>query len=582
MKGGLAKDTGRVLLKGTLSDGLYHLEGVAVKLVGELEHSDSNTTTTSPPADSGPVTSSQLAHSNPSPSAHYPTSQPAQSPTSPLAHPSTHPTSSPIDPFFLNPSNLNAADNSPLSTSSSSSTSPLPISHSNTLPENFHPNTIPLPSHPMTTRAKAGIFKPKTLLSTSLIDRSLTESTKVKDTLATPSWKKAMDEENSDETIQQYKAQLVAKGFHQNPSVDFFETFSLVVKATTIRIVLSLVVSKDWYLRQLDFHNAFLNGSLTEDVYMVQSSGYVNSNFPNYVCKLNNAIYGLKQAPRAWNTALTNELLKLGFINSKSNSSLFIFRKHNCVILFLVYVDDVIVTGNNSVEIGRLITMLDVKFALKDLGPLHYFLGFQIHYLESEFIMNKEKYVEGLLHKHQLTDLKPAPSPSVLGKHLSITNGIPLEDPFIYQSTFGALQYLTNTRLDISYIVNHLSQFLQKPTGLPWQAVKRRRLQPNLVFHARTKHIEIDVHFVRDQVLRSALEVQYIPSSDQLADCLTKPLTNSHFHYLRSKLGVIELPSRLRGNVREGCHISNTHGSSTNATSTSSRNYQKIPEHSNG
>ncbi|KAA0057477.1 Copia protein [Cucumis melo var. makuwa] len=379
---------------------------------------------------------------------------------------------------------------------------------------------------------------------------------------------------------------------------------------------------------------------------MIQPPGYVNSTFPDYVCKLNKAIYGLKQAPRAWNIALTHELLKLGFINSKSDSSLFIFRKHNCVILFLVYVDDVIVTSNNSAEIGRLITMLDAKFALKDLGPLHYFLRFQIHYLESSFIMNQEKYIDDLLHKLQLTDLKPASSPSVLGKRLSISDGIPLKDPFMYQSTIVALQYLTNTRSNISYIVNHLSQFLQKPTDLHWQAVKRvlryisgtkhygilfqsntdlsitafsdadwasnindrksvaaycvfvgnnldswslkkqnvvarssteseyralahatseivwitqllselsilihpkpilwcdnisvGALATNPVFHARTKHIEIDVHFVHDQVLCSALEVRYIPSSDQLADCLTKPLTHSHFYYLRSKLG---------------------------------------------
>ena len=151
-----------------------------------------------------------------------------------------------------------------------------------------------------------------------------------------------------------------------------------MVKATITRVVLSLAVSKGWYLRQLDFHNAFHNGSLAEDVYMIQPSGYINSTFPNYVCKLDKAIYGLKQTPRAWNTALTNELLRLGFLNSKSNSSLFIFRKHNSVILFLVYVDDVIVTGNNFVELGRLIIMLDAKFALKDLGPLHYFLEFQI------------------------------------------------------------------------------------------------------------------------------------------------------------------------------------------------------------
>ena len=126
-----------------------------------------------------------------------------------------------------------------------------------------------------------------------------------------------------------------------------------------------------------------------------------------------------------------------------------------------------------------------------------------------------------------------------------------------------------------NYFLNSLFQFiLNLFCGVI--TLVQRRLQPNPVFHARTKHIEIDVHFVRDQVLRRALEVQYIPSSDQLADCLTKPLTHSHFYYLRSKLRVIELPSRLRENIRKGCHTSNTHGSSTNAISSFSRNYKKF------
>lgn len=76
-------------------------------------------------------------------------------------------------------------------------------------------------------------------------------------------------------------------------------------------------------------------------------------------------------------------------------------------------------------------------------------------------------------------------------------------------------------------------------------------LAANLVFHARTKHIKIDVHFVREQVLEGALEVRYVPSADQLADCLTKSLTISQFTYLRSKLGVVELPTRLRGDIKE-------------------------------
>ncbi|KAL4028032.1 hypothetical protein IC575_011224 [Cucumis melo] len=210
-------------------------------------------------------------------------------------------------------------------------------------------------------------------------------------------------------SIQRHKARLVAKGFHQNPGIDFFETFSPIIKASTVRVVLNLAVSKGWNLQHLDFNNAFLNGELSEDVYMSQPAGYVHPHFPDYVCKLNKAIYGLKQAPRAWNTTLSTELLRLGFVNSRSDSSLFIFPT----------------------------------------------------------------YVEDLLYKLQLTDLKPAPSPSVLGKHLSLGEGTPLADPLIYRSTIGVLQYLTNTRPDISYIVNHLSQFLQKPIDHHWQAVKR-------------------------------------------------------------------------------------------------------------
>ncbi|KAE8650825.1 hypothetical protein Csa_017512, partial [Cucumis sativus] len=87
-------------------------------------------------------------------------------------------------------------------------------------------------------------------------------------------------------------------------------------------------------------------------------------------------------------------------------------------------------------------------------------------------------------------------------------------------------------------------------------------LATNPMFHARTKHIEIHVHFVCDQVLRDVLEVQYIPSTDQLVDNLNKPFTHSHFQCLRSKLGIIQLLSHLRGNIREKCHISNTHSSS--------------------
>ena len=100
-------------------------------------------------------------------------------------------------------------------------------------------------------------------------------------------------------TIDRYKAQLVAWGFSQISALDFGETFSLVIKHTTIRLILSLAVTLGWTMKQSDVKNAFLHGFLKEKVFMEQPLGFINKDLPNHVCKLNCSLYGLKQAPRA-------------------------------------------------------------------------------------------------------------------------------------------------------------------------------------------------------------------------------------------------------------------------------------------
>ena len=104
---------------------------------------------------------------------------------------------------------------------------------------------------------------------------------------------------NSDDSILRYKARLVAKGFHQQAGIDYHETFNPVIKSATMRLVLAIVVSYNWTLRQLDVSNAFLHGVLKEDVYMQQPPSYVDPIHPSYVCKLHKSLHGLKQAPRA-------------------------------------------------------------------------------------------------------------------------------------------------------------------------------------------------------------------------------------------------------------------------------------------
>nr|GEW20723.1 serine/threonine-protein kinase TOR isoform X2 [Tanacetum cinerariifolium] len=196
-------------------------------------------------------------------------------------------------------------------------------------------------------------------------------------------------------TITRYKARFVAKGFRQQPGIDFHETFSPVVKSTTIRAVLSLAVTNDLPLRQLDIQNAFLHENLKEQVYMKQPPGFIDPQRPNHVCLLHKSLYGLKQAPCAWFERLSKALFDLGFKGSKTDPSLFIYSRGGTLLYILVYVDDIIVTGNNKGTIDNIICQLGSAFALKDLGSLNYFLGIEIvPHVSGIFLSEKKKDAE--------------------------------------------------------------------------------------------------------------------------------------------------------------------------------------------
>jgi len=154
-------------------------------------------------------------------------------------------------------------------------------------------------------------------------------------------------------SIERHKARLVARGFSQQYGLDYDETFSPVAKLTTVRVLLALAASKNWNLWQMDVKNAFLHGELDREIYMDQPMGFQSQDHPEYVCKLRKALYGLKQTPRAWYGKIVEFLTHSGYLVTSADASLFIKAKEEKLAIVLVYVDDLIITGDCEEEIFR-------------------------------------------------------------------------------------------------------------------------------------------------------------------------------------------------------------------------------------
>ncbi|GKE72203.1 retrovirus-related pol polyprotein from transposon RE1 [Tanacetum coccineum] len=351
-----------------------------------------------------------------------------------------------------------------------------------------------------------------------------------------------------------------------------------------VRTLLVVVVHHNWHIAQLDINNAFLHGDLHEEVYMNLPPGYNHTfTLSQPVFKLQKSLYGLKQANRQWFTKLTTFLLHHSFTQSYADTSLLTCRKGTDFLALLIYVDDILLNGNNITLIQHFKKQLDLTFKL----------------LQTANVLN-------IKPSHILVD------PTV---KLNDTNGEPLTNPSLYRAIVGKIIYLTFTRPELSYVAHALSQFSHSPRTPHWKALvkvlryiklcpgqglfiplennlklqaycdsdwancsetKRSsteaeyrsfadctceitwllsllqdlQIQPpkpipiycynqssialasNPIQHARTKHIEIDCHFVREKIKSGHILPIFIPSSQQTADALTKGLSRSPFKVL--------------------------------------------------
>ena len=597
---------------------------------------------------------------------------------------------SPPSPAIATPlsvaTDFSAAEDSPMSAPSAapdnSPSPPPPI-----LPPNVVPVPAPINDHTMRTHAKLGFSQPIKKLNLHVTTNLSPIPKTYKSALLDPNWAAAMRDEynallsnntchlvprppnanivsgkwvfrqkfNSDGSLSRYKARWVCRGFSQQHGIDYDETFSPVVKPSTIRTVLSIAVSSTWPIHQLDGKNAFLHGSLNETVYCQQPLGFEDSTSPNHVCLLQKSLYGLKQVPRAWFQRFSTFLQTIGFSPSRSDYSLFVYHSNSHVAYLLLYVDDIVLTASSTDFLQHIISLLQHEFSMTDLGSLHHFLGIAVTRDHKGLFLSQRQYSIELLNKAGMLDCQPSRTPVDTNSKLS-SDGETFSDPTLYRSLTGALQYLTLTRPELSYAVQQACLFMHDPRVPHYNHVKRilryvkgtldhglhinssspasltaysdadragcpdtRRstsgycvylgnnliswsskrqlavfrssaeaeyravahavaetvwlrqlleelhhplhqatvvyrdnisavyMSGNPVQHRRTKHIEIDIHFVREKVALGQVRVLHVPTTAQFADIFTKGLATAPFTDIRSSLNVIEPPVDTAG-----------------------------------
>lgn len=280
---------------------------------------------------------------------------------------------------------------------------------------------------------------------------------------------------NADGTLERYKARLVAKGYTQREGIDFVDTFSPVAKMTTVKNLIAVAAAKKWKLSQLDISNAFLNGELTEEIYMALPPGYTPKEGttlpPNPVCRLKKSIYGLKQASRQWFLKFSSTLRKLKFKKSHSDHTLFVRNNNGKYFAVWVYVDDIIIASNDDAEAERLKDDLKKAFKLRDLGELKYFLGLEIARSNTGISVCQRKYTLELLEETGMLACKPSSIPMDPSLKLAQHSPEPLlEDGSVYRRLIGKMMYLTITRPDITFAINKLCQFSSAPKASHLQA----------------------------------------------------------------------------------------------------------------
>lgn len=270
-----------------------------------------------------------------------------------------------------------------------------------------------------------------------------------------------------------YKARLVARGFSQREGADYSEIFAPVVRMDSVRLLFSLTAQLNLKFKQFDITTAFLNGEVSEELYLAPPEGLSASS--DQTCRLKRSLYGLKQAPRCWNAKFTEMLKSFGMVATLADPCVYV-TKEEPIIYLALYVDDGLVFGQEDCDIDRLLTYLKDHFKVKVINS-SCFLGLEIARADDNSIfLHQSKYIERVLHKYKMVDCKGKPTPLEAGHSLNRPETLeePVAEGVPYAELVGSLLYCSiATRPDISYPLSVLSKYTSQPREAHWQALKR-------------------------------------------------------------------------------------------------------------
>ncbi|MCE8502524.1 DDE-type integrase/transposase/recombinase, partial [Latilactobacillus sakei] len=295
-----------------------------------------------------------------------------------------------------------------------------------------------------------------------------------------------------DGKVETFKARLVAKGYSQKEGFDYEETFSPVVMIKSVRILLAIAAYYDYEIWQMDVKTAFLNGFLEEEIYMSQPEGFIENNQEHLVCKLKRSIYGLKQASRSWNIRFDQTIKEFDFEQNQDEQCVYKKVQGEKIVFLVLYVDDILIIGNDFEMMTSVKQWLSQRFSMKDLGEASYILGIKLYRDRAKRMLglSQSAYVDKILHRFGMQDSKRGLLPLSHGVSLSKDQSPKTSQEsermknIPYASAVGSLMYaMICTRPDIAKAVSVVSRFQSNPGEEHWTAVKRI-----FKYLRRTKH----------------------------------------------------------------------------------------------